>query len=484
MKEKLVIYWSRRDFRLRDNRALLSAVNFSEKENIPFLPLFIIEPYMTEANPKYQFGYPSRFFLANAISAFGKNFKSFLLVEEKAVKFFIKLSKYYEVNIFVNEDIHPDFYTQIKKIKDQGINIKLYRDQITIDKEVRTGNGGIYSIFTPFKKAVWNSLVNTEEDKKPKLDKVKFFNLKNFPLKYINTLNSTEILKLFKKQESILIENEIIKLEELDLPKRDLSIYSFNEEEMILKFKKFLKNTLSNYKDERDYLDIEGTSRMSLALSWGLVSSRTLVKLIQNHFNNKFENYNSSRKIDEGPIHFINELIWREFYKYLLFHKPNLLSQAFQTKYNSISWAPKKQSKERFLLWIKGQTGYPIVDAAMNELAKTGYMHNRARMIVSSVLTKNLGVNWLWGQEYFRAMLIDLDEASNNGGWQWGASVGADPKPIRIFNPYLQAENYDKDNKYQNKWLSKEYLTNPPLPIIEHKEARKEALKRYGLSKE
>jgi deoxyribodipyrimidine photo-lyase len=120
----------------------------------------------------------------------------------------------------------------------------------------------------------------------------------------------------------------------------------------------------------------------------------------------------------------------------------------------------------------------------MNELATTGYMHNRARMIVSSVLTKNLGVNWLWGQEYFRAMLIDLDEASNNGGWQWGASVGADPKPIRIFNPYLQAENYDKDNKYQNKWLSKEYLSNPPLPIIEHKDARREALKRYGLSKE
>jgi deoxyribodipyrimidine photo-lyase len=114
-------------------------------------------------------------------------------------------------------------------------------------------------------------------------------------------------------------------------------------------------------------------------------------------------------------------------------------------------------------------------------------MHNRARMIVASVLSKNLGVDWRWGQEYFRAMLIDLDEASNNGGWQWAASVGADPKPIRIFNPYLQAENFDPDGTYQKKWLSKKadsekYFSNIK-PIVDHKQARAEALKRYGLDK-
>jgi deoxyribodipyrimidine photolyase len=109
-------------------------------------------------------------------------------------------------------------------------------------------------------------------------------------------------------------------------------------------------------------------------------------------------------------------------------------------------------------------------------------MHNRARMIVASVLTKNLGVDWRFGQEYFRAMLIDLDEASNNGGWQWSASVGADPKPIRIFNPYLQAETYDAKEIYQRKYLPASYFEHPPKPIIEHKTARVEALKRYGLS--
>ena len=152
----------------------------------------------------------------------------------------------------------------------------------------------------------------------------------------------------------------------------------------------------------------------------------------------------------------------------------NLLNKSGQ---NEIKWAPDNLAIERFLAWIKGETGYPIVDAAMKQLSATGWMHNRSRMIVASVLTKNLGVDWRWGQEYFRAVLIDLDEASNNGGWQWASSTGSDPKPIRIFNPYLQAENYDQNNLYQKKWLPQNY--NQKL-IIEHKLAREQALIRYG----
>jgi deoxyribodipyrimidine photo-lyase len=123
----------------------------------------------------------------------------------------------------------------------------------------------------------------------------------------------------------------------------------------------------------------------------------------------------------------------------------------------------------------------------MKQLAETGWMHNRSRMVVASILTKNFGVDWRWGQEYFRAALIDLDEASNNGGWQWGASVGTDPKPIRIFNPELQAKNYDKSGAYQKRWLEQGeafLLQSPRVPVVEHKLAREEALRRYGLSKE
>ena len=155
------------------------------------------------------------------------------------------------------------------------------------------------------------------------------------------------------------------------------------------------------------------------------------------------------------------------------------LIQNLLTKYgqNQIIWVDDQTALERFLAWIRGETGYPIVDAAMRQLAATGWMHNRSRMIVASVLTKNLGVDWRWGQEYFRAVLIDLDEASNNGGWQWASSTGSDPKPIRIFNPYLQAENYDQKNLYQKKWLPQNYKSRP---IIEHKLAREQALIRYG----
>ena len=483
MKEKLVIYWTRRDFRLRDNRALLSAVLNAKKENIKFLPVFIIEPYMTQGNPKEQFGYPSRYFLSKAIPLFSKNFKQFLLIKEKPASFFLKLAKTYELEIYVNEDVYPDFYKQLKKIKNSSINIKLFRDQITVDKNTKTSMKDIYSVFTPFKKAVWQSFINEKEDKIPSFEGLSFFNPENFKFKTLNPKNQKEILALFSDKESILIDSEVINLKDILNTNRNLENNYFSEEEALNHFRKFLKNKLSKYDEKRDYLDNENTSRMSLALAWGLVSSRTLVKLIQKHFKKNFENPLSFLESDKGPLQFISELIWREFYKYLLFHNPNLLNKPFQKKFENIKWINQKEALERFKLWIKGETGYAIVDAAMNELQATGYMHNRARMIVSSILTKNLGVSWLWGQEYFREMLIDLDEASNNGGWQWGASVGADPKPIRIFNPYLQASNYDPDNVYQNKWLSKEYLTNPPKPIIEHKDARELALERYGLSK-
>lgn len=483
MKEKISIYWSRRDFRLRDNRALKNAVLNSKKESSKFLPVFIIEPYMTNGDPAQQFGYPSRYFISKAIPLFAEHFKSFLLVHDKPVKFFTKLSKDYDIEIYVNEDVHPDFYTQIKKIKDRNISIKLFRDQLTVSKDTLTANGDMYSVFTPFKKSVWHSFVNEQEDKTPSLSEIDFFNIKNFKFKYLNPLESQQILKIFNNNESILIGKEIINLKDLHIPKRNLDLYYFSEKDALNHLKKFIKERLTKYNDNRNHLDINGTSLMSLALSWGLVSSRTIISLIKTTYDNKFENFSSLKKEDQGPLQFISELIWREFYKYLLFHKPNLLDKPFQKKYENINWIEEKEAKRRFKLWIQGKTGYSIVDAAMHEIAQTGYMHNRARMIVASILTKNLGVNWIWGQEYFRAMLIDLDEASNNGGWQWGASIGADPKPIRIFNPYLQAKNYDAENQYQKKWLNDDYFNNPPELIIEHSLAREDALKRYGLSK-
>jgi deoxyribodipyrimidine photo-lyase len=214
---------------------------------------------------------------------------------------------------------------------------------------------------------------------------------------------------------------------------------------------------------------------MSIALKWGLISSRYLVKHIKEKYPNELANK------QEGIMQYISELIWREFYKYILLNNSTVLNLEFQDKFkNKIEWKSGQQAIEIFKKWILGQTGYPVVDAAMQEIAKTGLMHNRSRMVVASILTKNLGIDWRWGQAYFRMMLIDLDEASNNGGWQWAGSVGADPKPIRIFNPYLQSQNFDKTQKYQKFWLPKNYIADQN-PIIEHALARQNALLMYNL---
>jgi deoxyribodipyrimidine photo-lyase len=239
------------------------------------------------------------------------------------------------------------------------------------------------------------------------------------------------------------------------------------------------KSKLATKSDEPEIILTGKTSKMSLALSWGLVSARTLKNKIINHYQQDFSDH-SSTSSNQGVLVYLSELVWREFYKYIFYHRPQVLDTEFQEKFRgTIKWVDDKIALERLKAWIKGQTGYSAVDAAMNQIAKTGWMHNRSRMMVASILTKNLGVDWRWGQEYFRAALIDMDEASNNGGWQWAASVGADPKPIRIFNPYLQAENYDKQGLYQKKWLPKNYIATL---LVEHKQARSEAMNRYGLN--
>lgn len=481
MKQKIAIYWSRRDLRMEDNPALTEALKSAEQENISFLPVFIIEPYMTNGDANFQFGLPSRYFLSEALPAFAGEFPSFFLVHCRAVEFFVQLKEQYGITVHVNEDVHPDFYKQLQKLETASVAVKLYNDQLTVNKDTRTGSGNIYSVFTPFKKAVWQEFVDTQVLQKPSFKEVTVLADLEIPRIKIIQANKEVLHSLFPQTESIKVGGHIIDLGELSLPEKNYKLLYRSEAEAKSHFTNYITHELSSYKEKRDSLELDLTSNMSVALTWGLVSARMLMRDIREHFSDSFENPFSLTS-NQGATHFISELIWREFYKYLFFHYPNLFYTEFQEKFRNIEWVPEAEALHRFKLWIQGKTGYQIVDASMMQIAKSGVMHNRARMIVASVLTKNLGVDWRWGQEYFRAMLLDLDEASNNGGWQWGASVGADPKPIRIFNPYLQAENYDKSGAYQKKWLSPEYFAEEIKPIIEHKLARADALRRYGLS--
>jgi deoxyribodipyrimidine photo-lyase len=493
MKPSLIIYWVRRDLRLADNPALLAAGEASRKTGAPFLPLFVLEDYMLSGGVEYHFGYPQRYFLSRALPEFASQFERFLLVQGRAANYLKKLAETYELSVFVNDDVYQDFYTQVDKLTKAGVIITVLEDALSVPKETRTGEGNLYSVFTPFKKNVWAKFVATVPGLTFSGAGLSYLNVADFN-KLPNQVPAIkdQIFKLFSTERKIKVGTQIVNIAD-EHTEPDLSGWYFTEAEVLKRFKNYLTSGgLDAYADKRDSLELDvvgdgATSKMSLALAWGLISSRLLLSLIKKYFDEEFDNPFSSR-VSQGALIYISELIWREFYRYQFFHHPELMNTEFQTRFRgTIAWLPEQAAQERFVAWVRGETGYPIVDAAMKQLAATGWMHNRSRMVVASILTKNLGVDWRWGQEYFRAMLIDLDEASNNGGWQWGASVGADPKPIRIFNPELQAKNYDASGAYQKRWLKNGdafSLLAPSTPIVEHKVARNEALKRYGLEKE
>ena len=490
MKSNLIIYWARRDLRLEDNSALFSAINRSRETGSMFAPIFILEDYMIEAKPDSQFGYPQRYLLSKAIPKFTKLFPYFHLIKGKAARSIIDLSQIYNIEIFVNQDIYPDFDIQIKKIKEAGIKVSIFADRLSVGPDTRSQNGSLYTVFTPFKKSVWQEFLNITTLPRPDLENINYVKT---PLLeswvYVNA-NTKTIESLFNTKRELKILDTIYDLDQyFDIP--DLSNWYTSETEALDSFQNYLiSGRLDNYSLNRNSLELDiidngQTSKMSLALAWGFVSARKLKSEITKYLNLSSEELTVDNKTHLGAITYISELIWREFYAYLLYHQPNLLNLEFQAQYRqTIDWVQGKIAQDRFVAWMTGQTGYNIVDASMKQLAQTGWMHNRSRMIVASVLSKNLGIDWRWGQEYFRASLIDLDEPSNNGGWQWGASVGADPKPIRIFNPYLQAENYDTKGLYQDKWLDTNYYNTVLEPIISHPQARQEAIIRYKQAKE
>ena len=500
--QPLTIYWSRRDFRLADNPALLAASQNAITNNSQFLPLFILEDYMISGDPTFQFGYPSRWFLSQALPQFASQFKQFAILQGKGAQYLVELSKTYQLTVFVNDDVYIDFYKQIAKLEKAGVAVTVCEEALSVPKETRSGEGNLYSVFTPFKKNVWARFMARKPQAAFKqTTELKYLldnEVKALPRLVSNTAEA--IAAVFSKKSLLAIGGTKLDLSEL-IPEQKITGWYTTEAEALKRFSDYLKSgDLDAYKKNRDSLELDAansseeriaytgkTSKMSLALAWGLVSSRTLMQMMQKHAGEEFDNPFSTR-VSEGALTYISELIWREFYRYQLFHRPDLMDTEFQKKFQgTIAWVDKKVAHERFIAWIKGETGYPIVDAAMKQVAETGWMHNRSRMIVASILTKNFGVDWRWGMEYFRAVLIDLDEASNSGGWQWGASVGADPKPIRIFNAELQAKNYDSSGAYQNRWLNPDNdfsLKSTPIPIIEHKQAREEALKRYGLGGE
>jgi deoxyribodipyrimidine photo-lyase len=248
----------------------------------------------------------------------------------------------------------------------------------------------------------------------------------------------------------------------------------------------FVAEGLADYAGARDRMDLDGTSRLSPYLRFGMLSAREAVAAAR----------------EAGATTWLDELIWREFYAQVLYHHPRARRESFREKYRDLAWS---NDKEAFEAWQRGRTGYPIVDAGMRQLEALGWMHNRARMIVASFLTKDLLIDWRWGECHFMQQLVDGDPAANNGNWQWVAGTGTDAAPyFRIFNPVTQGKKHDPEGAYVKRWVPEladvpvERVHEPwtlsreaqreagcvigedyPAPIVDHNAARERALATY-----
>lgn len=232
-------------------------------------------------------------------------------------------------------------------------------------------------------------------------------------------------------------------------------------------WKDYLNHSIQNYKKDREYLPEILTSQLSIVLAYGLIDIKQIITDLLERYEENESNYES----------FIREVMFREFYYVLMAQYPHIAYEAFNEKYRTIQWS---YNKEEFNRWCDGKTGFPIIDAAMNELNETGFMHNRMRMVVSQFLTKDLFIDWAWGEDYFRKKLIDYDAASNIHGWQWSASTGTDAVPyFRMFNPIRQSERFDKDALYIKKYIP--IFDNVPAKLLHHPVQHQTQLVKKGI---
>jgi deoxyribodipyrimidine photo-lyase len=269
----------------------------------------------------------------------------------------------------------------------------------------------------------------------------------------------------FKELKSIKTQSEIDLSKGLAKMKHtaDIQLNNIGFEMSEIKVSDFniSENLIQDYEDKRNFPALDATSHLGPHLRFGTVSIRKIIEKATSEKNEVFW----------------QELIWREFFMQILWHFPETLENAFKKKYDRIDW---RNNEIEFTKWKEGKTGYPLVDAGMRQLNKTGYMHNRVRMLVASFLCKHLLIDWRWGEAYFAEKLLDYEMASNVGNWQWAAGSGVDAAPyFRIFNPTTQIEKFDKQHEYIKKWIPEYGTKSYPEKIVDHKEARERCLRVY-----
>ena len=426
--DKISIFWFRRDLRLHDNKALFHALQSEEK----ILPIFIFDIDILKKIPKddarISFIYSELKAMNTHLESFGTEIKIFHGNPKEVFKSLMK--NYTIVKVFTNHDYEPYAIKRdldIKKlVSSNKIDFQTYKDQVIFERnEITKKDGKPYVVYTPYSRK-WLEKYETD---KPE----------NYP--------SEDLLdRLYKKTKSETLTLSDIGFIETNIPIKN---YIFNS------------RIINEYEETRNFPALDNTSKLGPHLRFGTVSVRQMVSRADAHEN----------KI------FLKELIWREFFMQILWHFPETHKNSFKSKYDRIIW---RNNEKEFQKWCEGNTGYPMVDAGMRQLNKTGFMHNRVRMLVGSFLCKHLLIDWRWGEAYFAEKLHDYEMSSNVGNWQWVAGTGVDASPyFRIFNPTSQIQKFDKELKYIQKWVPDFQEITYPSPMVEHKFARERCLKTY-----
>ena len=368
--------------------------------------------------------------------------------------------------IHATQDVSPFARRRGERVRaalgDSGIELRSHEGLNAVDvRSIETGAGKPYTVFSPFHRK-WLQAPRRQVLEAPR-------ELPPLP--------------------SRLAKGRIPSLASLGLAQEVSDPARGGESEARRALDRFLDGRVHEYTETHDALGRDRTSRLSPYLHFGCLGVRSIEQRLPP---------------GAGPEAFRRQLCWRDFHHHVLHHFPRNARSEFQDRYRgSIRWS---YARRPFEAWCEGRTGYPLVDAGMRQLRREGWMHNRARLVVGSFLTKDLGIDWRWGERWFMRLLIDGDEANNNGNWQWIASVGTDPQPAfrRIYNPARHQERYDPENAYVLRYVPElapvpeRYLREPwtmpdevqresgcvigddyPAPIVDHRRAREEALDRY-----
>ncbi len=323
-------------------------------------------------------------------------------------------NKEYEIN-----EVERDERVR-ERLEAGGFGVSAYTDQVLVEPgEVRTGEGRCFTVFSPFKRALYRVLESS-------------------PVRVVETPGVQKPVSVERSAVPSAVEGFVSRV--------DPGLWRAGEHEAVKRLEWFVANKIRVYKQERDFPALDSTSALSPYLAIGAISPRRCVVAALEANGGKYDGGN------EGAAHWISEVAWREFYKHILIGFPRVCKRrAFKPETEQLQW---NDDEEAFAAWCEGRTGVPLVDAGMRSLVATGWLHNRLRMVVAMYLTKDLFIDWRKGEKFFMQNLVDGDLGPNNGGWQWSASTGTDAAPyFRIFNPISQSRKFDPDGVFIKRWV-------------------------------